>query len=654
MDKSEKWTRIRIKLVSGVFLLVFAAILARAFTLQVLAEEEWQRRAENQRQKVIPLTPQRGTIFDRNREALAISVEVDSIYANPHEVTDAGGAAQRLSKVLGQSATTLRNKLKSSKGFVWIQRQLAPDLGSKVNDLELPGIHSIKEHRRYYPNGQVASQVLGFTGVDPKGLEGIELKYDAQLLGHGGYLLSERDALGRGLGSGEEVVKGQSEGCDLHLTLDRNLQYIAEKELAAGVKETKAKAGTVIVLDPWTGEVLAMASQPDYNPNAFRKYRPFQWRNRAVVDTFEPGSTLKPFVLAAALDQGVISRNQKIFCENGKFSVGGKVIHDHHRYGRLSISEVLKFSSNIGSAKIGKALERQRLYDALRDFGFGAPTGIDLNGESYGVLRDPQRWFEVDLAAISFGQGLTVTPLQLTVATAAIANGGKVMRPFVVEKIVNQFGEVVEQTRPQSLRRVVSEKTAATIREMMAMVTEEGGTGTLAAVPGFKVAGKTGTAQKVDPVTGGYSPDKRVSSFVGFAPADSPKVVILVVIDEPQGMAYGGLVAAPVFSRIAGQVLRYYQVAPTDPQQVPSLPPVSEVAAFALPDPTKQVLAKDDKLQRMPDLNGLSFRQVLQMMKRTGINLRLDGHGRVVSQFPAAGLPLSYDKEAWVKLVPPT
>ena len=654
MDKAEKWTRIRIKLVSGVFLLAFAAILARAFCLQVLAEDEWQKRAENQRQKVIPLTPQRGTIFDRNHEALAISVQADSLYANPHDVQDPAAEARTLSKVLGVSASAIRKKLMSSKGFVWIKRQLTPDVGDKATSLDLPGIHSTKEHRRYYPNGQVASQVLGFTGIDPKGLEGVELKYDAQLLGHGGYLLSERDALGRGIGSGEEVVKGQSEGCDLYLTIDRNLQYIAEKELTAGVKETNAKAGTVIVLDPWTGEVLAMASQPDYNPNFFRKYRPSQWRNRAVVDTFEPGSTLKPFVLATALDQGVISSRQKIFCENGHFSVGGKVIHDHKRYGRLSIAEILKYSSNIGAAKIGKALERQRLYEALREFGFGAPTGIDLNGEASGLLREPQRWFEVDLAAISFGQGLTVTPLQLAVATAAIANGGKVMRPYVVERIVNSYGENVEKTDPHTVRRVVSEKTAETIRAMMTMVTEEGGTGTLAAVPGFKIAGKTGTAQKVDPVTGGYSPDKRVSSFVGFAPAEDPKVVILVVIDEPQGMAYGGLVAAPVFSRIAGQVLRYDHVAPTDPQQVPSLPPVSEVAAFALPDPQQQAVNQDDKLQRMPDLAGLSFRQVLQMMKRTGINLKLDGHGRVVKQFPAAGQPLRYDKEAWVKLSPPT
>jgi len=668
MDRPERWTRFRIRLVSLCFTAAFLLIGVRAFHLQVLNQDDWQKRAERQHQKIIPLAPQRGTIYDRNGEELAVSLEVDSIYIEPTKVTEPTRAASALGQILSLPPAAIKSKLASNRGFLWLKRQVSPRESEQVRALGLDGVNFIREHRRFYPNSEIGAQVIGFTGLDPEGLEGVELKYDPVLLGQGGYLVTERDALGRGIGSSDPVVEGESRGSDVFLTIDKNLQYMAEKELAAGVKNARAKAGTVVVIEPDTGRILAMASQPDFNPNAFNRYRPSQWRNRSLCDTFEPGSTFKVFLLAAALNEGVVRLNQTIDCEQGSFKVGGKVIRDHHPHGRLTVSEILKVSSNIGFAKIGKAMERERFHRYISEFGFGARTGVDLPGEVTGLVRKPSQWFEIDLAAISFGQGITVTPLQLAVATAAIANGGNLMAPYVVEKVVNRYGEIQEQHTPQVVRRVVSAEVARQVRELMSLTTEVGGTGTLASVPGFRVAGKTGTAQKADPVTGGYSIDKRVSSFVGFVPAEAPRLVILVVMDEPDGQVYGGLVAAPVFSQIASQALQYLKVAPTLPVDEPSLPTIELVRelAKAQADAQAPILAAatagtdENKAAEptgaplMPNCIGLSYRQVLQAMERSGINIKLSGTGRVVEQSPAPGLPISYSNEVWVRLSPPS
>lgn len=659
MDKLERWARVRIRFVAAGFVVVFVLVAVRAFQLQVIGQEGWEKRAERQYQKVIPLLPQRGTIYDRNQQELALSLEADSIFVEPQKISDPVGVARGLSTALDLPLAQVSAKVASRKGFVWIKRQVSPAESAKVRSMELAGVNFIKEHRRYYPSSEIGAQVIGFTGLDPEGLEGLELKYDSLLLGQGGYLVTERDALGRGIGGGGQTVEGASPGANLHLTLDKNLQYLAEKELAAGLADVRAQAGSVVVIEPQSGRVLAMASRPSYNPNAVRNHRPSQWRNRALVDTFEPGSTLKVFLLAAALNEGVVRPGQGINCENGTYKVGGRVIHDHHPYGRLTPGEILKYSSNIGTAKIGKALERERYYRYLRDFGFGAPTGIELPGENGGLLRRPKQWFEADLAAISFGQGMTVTPLQLAAATAAIANGGTMMKPYIVERVTDASGAVVEERNPQVLRQVVTPQVAATVREMMVAVTEKGGTGTLAAVPGFRVAGKTGTAQKVDLVTGGYSADKRISSFVGFVPAEAPKLVVLVIVDEPADQVYGGLVAAPIFSRIAGQALQYLNVQATVPvpvQAFPELQPVkvaesntSEAADGAEDGPVEN----PESAPLMPSFIGLSSRQVLMQMKESGLNIRLVGSGRVVDQGPPAGDPIRYGSEAWVRLAPP-
>jgi cell division protein FtsI (penicillin-binding protein 3) len=651
MNPSEKWVLIRIRLVGICFIIAFTMIGVRAFQLQILSQDEMEKRAERQRQRIIPLTPQRGTIYDRNGEEVAVSVEVDSIFVDPSKVSDPPRVAKALASALSLPYSEVAKKIESQRSFTWIKRQVSLREAAAVRELRLPGVGFTKEHRRYYPNSEIGAQVIGFTGLDPGGLEGVELQYNAIILGEGGYLVTERDALGRGLGAGNPVLNARR-GSNLYLTLDKNLQYIAEKELAAGVRKAGAKAGTVVVLDPRSGAVLAMASQPDFNPNAIQNHRPHQWRNRAICDTFEPGSTFKPFVIAAALNENVIGADDKIHCENGSFRIGGRTINDNRRYGKLSVTEILKVSSNIGVAKIGKELERERYHAYIQAFGFGRPTGVRLPGEVGGLVRRPSQWFDIDLAAISFGQGISVTPLQLAAATAAIANGGYLMAPYVVKRIVDEFGQTTN-LEPTLVRQVISEKVAMQVRDMMVAATEEGGTGTLAAVPGFRIAGKTGTAQKVDPVTGGYSVDKRVASFSGFIPAEDPRLVILVVIDEPTGTTYGGVVAAPVFSHIASQALRYLDVTPTHPLPHRAMPPLPEVAALPVATIAAEERPGEDVL-RMPDFIGMSYRQVLQMMERSGINIRLEGSGRVVEQSPRAGQAVQFGTEVWVRFSTPS
>jgi cell division protein FtsI (penicillin-binding protein 3) len=413
------------------------------------------------------------------------------------------------------------------------------------------------------------------------------------------------------------------------------------------------------MLEPSTGKVLAMASYPEYNPNAFFRYKPYQWRNRAVCDSYEPGSTFKVFLVAAALNEAVITTKQKIDCENGKYRVGGKDIHDHKKYQNLTPAEIIKYSSNIGSAKIGKLLERKTLHSYIQDFGFGQQTGIDLPGEAVGLLRPPNKWFEVDLAAISFGQGLSVTPIQLTAAVAAIANGGYLMEPYVVDRVVDGQGQVTSQNQPRVVRKVLARDVAQIVTQMMEMTTEDGGTATNARVPGFRVAGKTGTAQKVDAVTGGYSADKRVGSFVGFLPAEAPRLVMLVTIDEPKKGIYGGLTAAPVFSRIAAQAMQYLKVTPNE--EIPAgetLPSLEQLFVDAMTPvkAEKQVVAMGESSggPQMPDFVGLSYRQVLELMELQQLNVSFRGRGRVVEQSPDPGVAIPYGAPVWVRMTPPS
>lgn len=651
---AEKWITLRIRFVGGFFVLFFALVVCRAFYLQVVKRDHLLKLADRQHQKIVPLTPARGTIYDANGSALAVSVEMDSCFAEPKSIANLDEAAARLSPVLGMSKESLLRKLQGNRNFVWLQRRVTPDVAKRVRALDIEGVGFVKETKRFYPNSEVAAHVIGFTGLDPEGLEGIERRYDATILGGTGYLVTERDALGRDVALKGTVVQNGAMGHNVVLTLDKNIQYIAEKELAKAVDGSGARAGTAIVMEPHTGRILAMANYPAFNLNAHAAYHPSLWRNRAVADSYEPGSTFKVFLIASALEEKVIRSGDWINCEGGSFAIGGRTIHDTHKYGSLSISEILKYSSNIGSAKIGSRLGASRLYSYLRNFGFGARTGVDLPGETGGTLRDWNQWYGIDLATVSFGQGVTASSIQLAAAFSAIANGGTLMKPYLVERVIDSEGNVIRSSSAQPVRRVVSEATAKSVARMMEGVAVEGGTGTNAAVEGYRVAGKTGTAQKVDPVTRGYSLTKRTASFIGFVPADRPRLTILVMIDEPKTSPYGGVVAAPAFSSIALQSLCYLKVPPHD--IVRSKPKAVEATADQsaedeLSAAEGEIIEGGDGVV-MPNFRGMSMRQALKTMEERGINVRLMGSGRAVEQSPLPGHRVGPSDQVWVKFVP--
>jgi cell division protein FtsI (penicillin-binding protein 3) len=653
-DKREKWARIRIRMIGGLFAFFFLIISARAFFLQVVQKEQLLKLAEKQYQKVVQLTPARGAIYDRNGAALAVSIEMDSCYAETRNMENIAEASARLAPLLGMTRRDLQAKLEGSRNFVWLQRRITPELSSKIKYLDIEGIGFVKESKRYYPNAEIAGHVIGFTGIDPEGLEGIERKYDSTILGGTGYLVTERDALGRDIALKGSVVKNASKGNNVTLTLDKNIQYITEKELSKAVQTSRAKGGIALVMEPQSGKVLAMANYPDFNPNSYFKYPQSALRNRAISDSFEPGSTLKTFLIAAALEEKVVSPTDAFNCEDGSWRVGGRTIHDTHRYSSLSVAEILKYSSNIGAAKIGRNLGRERLAEYLRRFGFGDRSGIDLPGEANGSVRDQRQWFGVDLATISFGQGVAVTSLQLVAGVSAIANGGKLMKPYLVEKITDDSGDVLKEFTPQTRRQVINQETARAVARMMEGVAAEGGTGMSAAVEGYRVAGKTGTAQKVDPITKWYSVDKRTASFIGFVPADNPRLTILVVIDEPRTSSYGGVVAAPAFSAIALQSLCYLKVPPDQP--VKKRPETIEAKAAPpadhIPVAAEGTINEAVEGSRMPDFRGMSMRQALRSMEKHGLNVKLIGSGRAVEQNPLAGHRVSPADQVWVRFAP--
>ncbi len=637
-----------IRLFGLLFILAFCLVAARAVQLQVVEAAELQARAEQQRQHSVKLSPRRGGIYDRQGEPLAVSLEVDSLYADPALIDDPAVVAKHLAPLLKRSERDLHRLLKDkSRRFVWLERMLDPELATRIKQLKIPGVAFVPERKRYYPQGATGAHVVGFTGLDPKGLEGLELTYDRFLQGEPELLLSVRDARGRSLSTTSTATAGDSGVHDLYLTLDRSLQYIAEKELERSVRQSKAVGGTAVIMEPASGRILALASWPEFNPNQAGRFPADRRRNRALCDMYEPGSTFKPFLMAAVLEEGIMAPTAKVYCEKGRYSVGGSIVRDHKKFDELTLEEIMKFSSNIGMVKLGKALKRERYYDYLRAFGFGEKTGVDFPGESAGMVRSPARWFEIDLAAMTFGQGLSVTSLQMAAAMSAIANGGLLMTPYLVEKIVDADGHVVRKELPEVRRRVISEKTARQVRKMLIGVTEPGGTGTRAALQGFAVAGKTGTAQKPDPVTGGYSVDKRIASFIGFVPAENPALVIAVTIDEPQGDVYGGIVAAPTFARIAANALNHLHILPRE--QLVAVQPAAETTE-PLPD-LAALLPVADRQEGlvMPDFRGMTYRQVLKAMEQRGLNLKLTGSGRVVDQFPTAGKAIPYGQEAWVR-----
>jgi cell division protein FtsI (penicillin-binding protein 3) len=653
IEKREKWARVRMRSVAFLFALVFVLTAGRAFYLQVLQNDRLVKLAEKQHQRIVALTPGRGAIYDQHNAPLAVSIEMDSCYAETRNLESLPEAALKLAPLLGYGVEELHQKLKASRNFVWLSRRMAPEAAKKVRELDLDGIGFVKESKRFYPNSEVAAHVVGFTGTDPGGLEGIEKKYDSSILGNTGFLVTERDALGRDidLKKGAEGKSG-TKGSNIILTLDKNVQYIAEKELAQAVQKNGAKGGIAVVMEPDTGRVLAMANYPTFNPNSYFKYGPGNLRNRAISDSFEPGSTFKIFLVATALENHVIRAGDSFNCENGSYSYSGRTIHDTHPYGALNVSEILKYSSNIGAAKIGSRLGPQRLYAGLTGFGFGEKSDIDLPGEAGGMLRQQAKWYGIDLATISFGQGVTATALQIVSAVSAVANGGNLMKPYLVDHIADDSGNVLKQFGPQVKRRVISPQTAKAVAGMLEGVVNEGGTGTGAAVDGYRVAGKTGTAQKVDPATRGYSAKKRTASFVGFVPLDKPRLAILVVVDEPTTSPYGGVVAAPAFSAIAQQTLCYLKVPVERSAKRKADPAPAKSAPQPEPQSAEGGVVEGSEAGSMPNFRGMSMRQVLRVMEKRGLNVKLQGSGRAVEQNPPPGSRINTQDPVWVRFIP--
>jgi len=639
-------------MVGSIFGLLFLTVVGRSFYLQILQHENLVKKADKQHQHKVDLTPARGSILDRNGTTLAESIHMDSCYAEPRRIKDVDGTAAVLAPILGIPKHELVERLSVNKSFTWVERWLAPEVAVRVKNMKLPGIGFAPESKRFYPNMEIAAHVVGFTGRDPNGLEGIELKYDSTILGNTGYMITERDALGRNIAVMNTVIKDSSPGKSVILTLDKTIQFIAEKELAKAVTESNAKAGMVLVMESDTGKVLAMANYPTFNPNAYSRYSLAQLRNHVVADSFEPGSTFKIFTIAAAIDTNTVKPTDMYNCENGVYHVAGRTIHDDHPHSRLNVSEIIKYSSNIGSAKIGFKMGEEKLSSYLRNFGFGGRTGIDLPGESSGNLK--RHLMGIDLATTSFGQGVSLSVMQLTTALSAIANGGNLMRPYLVERILDDNGKEVQKFEPQLVRRVISPDTAQKIAKMMETVTVDGGTGTKAALDGFRVAGKTGTAQKVDPVTHTYSPSKRIGSFVGFVPAEKPKLTIAVIIDEPQGVKYGGVVAAPAFRGIAQNSLAYLKIQPTALKTVAAKPAEAKPAPAPVDESLSDGEAEETPVEGeiMPNFKGMSMRRVLQVMEKRNINIRLLGSGRAAEQSPPPGHRIQGAGEVWIKFIP--
>ena len=542
----------------------FGVILFRLVSLQVLQAAELTARADRQHQKSVTMEGARGTVTDRHGKVFAMNVEVPSIFGVPTSLDSPANAARSLSPVLHIRREEIEKKLRQERHFVWLARKVEPEQGRRLEQLSIDGIGMVMEGRRFYPKGPLLAHVLGFVGMDGVGLEGLERRYESQLHGEKRLTILQRDALGRTVFPKDLREQVPATGQALTLTIDEVIQYIAEKELEEAVDHARAKSGTIIVMEPRTGAILAMAVSPRFDPNAVASLTADRWRNRALTDTYEPGSTMKVVVAAAALEERVMMPGSMLFGENGRMTIANTTIHDHEKLGWMTFAQMIQKSSNIGAAKTGMLVGDQRLYRYLQAFGFGQRTDIDLPGEVSGLLKAPREWGRRSLASISMGQEVGVTPVQMITAVSAIANDGVLMKPYVVAEVRDQKGQRMKEILPQVKRRVVSPATAHTLTTIMEGVVSSG-TGTKAAIPGFRVAGKTGTAQKVDPRTGTYSSALSIGSFVGFVPADAPRLTIIVVIDEPQGEAWGGVVAAPVFRRVGEQVLTYLGV-PRDDQ----------------------------------------------------------------------------------------
>ncbi len=562
-----KLSKPRLFVVFAFFFLGLFCLFVRLGFIQIFKSSSYILLAQNQSRAIIEMQPARGKILDAKGKELALDVRLDSLYAVSREVKKKEFAADVLSRILSMDRTEIFNRLSREKMFVWIARKIAPNKVEAIRKLKVEGLGFVKESQRVYPKGDTACHLVGFTDIDNNGLEGIELNYNSFLKGVPGWRMAQKDAKRRELVSKQMELVPPVDGYNIHLTIDEVIQSVAEKALAEGCKKHNALGGSVIVIDPKSGDILAMAMSPLYDLNNARKSNAEARRNRAITDVFEPGSVFKTITLSGILENKIFGLDEKFNCENGSWAVAGKVLHDHHGYGLLTFREVIEKSSNIGTVKGAMRLGADKLYKMIKNFGFGAKTGIGLAGEVSGITPAPKSWSRSSIINIPIGQGVAVTPIQLATAFSAIANNGLLMKPRLITHIDDADGKIIQSYDPEPVRQAISKETALEVRSVLEGVVSRG-TGKKAQVPGFRAAGKTGTAQKLMP-DGNYSHDKFFASFVGFVPYDEPKVVIAVSIDEPHPVYYGGDVAAPIFSHVAAEILAYWQISQNNvPQEV--------------------------------------------------------------------------------------
>lgn len=662
----QRFPRVRYVWVAVIAVLWMGAVLARLTYLQLFNYSDYLARARRQQQRIVETSPKRGSIYDRNLRELAMSISVDSLFAVPSEIADADMVARLLARVLDDSEDAIQTKLKSSRSFVWIARKLPPEKAERIQALNLRGVYFQKESRRFYPKRELGAHVLGYVDVDEKGLGGIEYELDSRIRSKPGKLMILTDARHRWYDRNEQ---SPATGGSVVLTIDEKIQYIAEKELGRAVAATGSRAGTIVVQDPNTGELLAVANYPAFNPNAPGEKPAQNRQNIAVAALYEPGSTFKLITLAAALEENITRPEEWIDCQMGAIYIAGHRIRDHKPFGVLNVADIMAKSSDVGMIKLGLRLGAPKFYEYIRAFGFGQTTEIELPGESRGLLRSVDKWTPVSVGSISMGQEIGVTSVQLASSFSAIANGGLLFPPRVVRGY--RTGDHVTPAAGEMPRRVVSPETAATMRRILEGVILNG-TGNLAQLEGHTAGGKTGTAQKIDPATGRYSLTHHIANFVGFAPLNTPAVTVLVMMDSPVGLYHGGDVAAPVFKRVAEQVLAYMDVpqdvpvemrrrAPSErlerarlvdvsdfsPEQAENTA-ASQLPVFPpepLPDPKRDpkrdaaqtvALAEGEGVS-VPTLTGLSVRNVTQECLRLGLNPVLIGTGVAVEQAPEPG-----------------
>lgn len=549
--------RVRLYLLGGVLLLWFCIICLRLVHLQIFQYGEFELRAQHQQQRTIEISPKRGIIYDRAGRELAMSITVDSAFAVPTEIPDLASTLSLIARVTREDPREMLAKCRAAKSFCWVARKADAETADRIRALNLKGIYFEKESKRFYPKRELAAQVLGYVGMDDEGLSGIEREYDQQLRGRPGRMLIQVDARRKNF---NRVEKQPDPGENTVLTIDENIQYIAERELEAVIEHTHAESGTVVVENPHTGEILALANRPTFNPNLSRQITPGKLKDHAVSDVYEPGSTFKLVTVAAALEEKVTQPDEQFDCQMGSIVINRRRIHDWKPYGVLTVSDIIAKSSDVGAIKVALRLGDERLYKYIRAFGFGQQTGIELPGETRGLARPLSRWSKVSIGAVAMGQEIGVTPLQLAAMVSTIANDGVWVAPRIVAATTEpRSTPQVVAFQPGAQRRVLSSLTAAQMRQMMQGVVLHG-TGRKGILEGYSSAGKTGTAQKVDPGTGTYSRTKYIASFAGFAPVNNPVITIVVIVDSPVGEHHGGPIGGPVFQRIAQQVLEYLHV----------------------------------------------------------------------------------------------